>query len=319
MVITVTICTWNRAKLLDHTLAEMHKLHIPDGVEWELLVVNNNCSDETDEVIARHSGQLPIRCLFESKQGLSNSRNCAIAASKGELLLWTDDDVLVDPQWLAAYVNAAERWPKAVYFGALIVPWYEQRPPSYIEANLKSFEGMLVIRNFGPTERPFKNGELPFGANMAFRRCVFEKWGYNPRLGRRATDPILGEESELFRTLRKKGLEGVWVPTAKVRHYVPRERITSNYIWDYGTGYGRTLTRTKGTPEGRILFGAPRWLYRTYWDLRYKSFLQRLMHRPWWAVTYFQAAVINGKISECRAQFKAASLRSIGESKTEIP
>ena len=87
MLISVAICTWNHAKLLDQTLAEMHRLCIPDSIEWELIVVNNNCSDETDEVIARHSDKLPIRRLFEPKQGLSNSRNCALASATGKLLL----------------------------------------------------------------------------------------------------------------------------------------------------------------------------------------------------------------------------------------
>ena len=74
----------------------MRKLQIPDGVDWELLVVNNNCTDKTDEVIARHSEVLPLRRLLELKPGLSNARNCAVEAAQGQLLIWTDDDVLVD-------------------------------------------------------------------------------------------------------------------------------------------------------------------------------------------------------------------------------
>ena len=65
--ITVAICTWNRAQLLDQTLTEMRKLRIPPGIEWELLVVNNNCTDDTDGVLDRHEGRLPIRRLFETQ------------------------------------------------------------------------------------------------------------------------------------------------------------------------------------------------------------------------------------------------------------
>ena len=74
MKVTVAICTWNRASLLDQTLTQMHQLRVPSNVEWELLIVNNNCTDDTDAVIARHHGVLPLRRLFESKPGLSNVR-----------------------------------------------------------------------------------------------------------------------------------------------------------------------------------------------------------------------------------------------------
>lgn len=67
--ISVAICTWNRAKLLDQTLTQMRRLVVPAGVTWELLVVNNNCTDETDAVIERHETNLPIRRLFESRRG----------------------------------------------------------------------------------------------------------------------------------------------------------------------------------------------------------------------------------------------------------
>ncbi len=96
MRVETAICTWNRASLLDRTLAEFRLLEIPHGVEWEVMVVNNQCSDSTDAVIARHAAHLPIRRLVEPRPGLSHSRNCAVAAARGDLLVWTDDDVLVD-------------------------------------------------------------------------------------------------------------------------------------------------------------------------------------------------------------------------------
>jgi len=77
--ITVAICTWNRARLLDQTLNHMRNLQIPPDVDWELLVVNNNCTDQTDTVIERYEGDLPIRRLFEARPGLSHARNRALA------------------------------------------------------------------------------------------------------------------------------------------------------------------------------------------------------------------------------------------------
>ena len=100
----------------------MCNLTVPVGVKWELLVVNNRCTDDTDSVIARHQMRLPLRRLFEPEPGLSNARNCAVAAAQGDLMLWTDDDVLIDRDWLEAYVAAASKWPDAGYFGGRIEP-----------------------------------------------------------------------------------------------------------------------------------------------------------------------------------------------------
>ncbi len=87
MLLTVAICTWNRARLLDTILLNMHKLETPKDVEWELLVVNNNSTDDTDEVLSRHTEHFPLRRLFEEKLGQVNARNCAINAARGDLII----------------------------------------------------------------------------------------------------------------------------------------------------------------------------------------------------------------------------------------
>src|SRR5262249_4803687 len=149
MDLTVAICTWNRAELLDRTLAQLRHLEVPPGVSWELLVVNNNCSDHTDEVLARHAPHLPLRRLFEAEQGLSASRNRAVAEAPGELILRTDDDVLADPRWLAEYVEAAKRFPEAGFFGGTIDPWFEVPPPAWVRDNLDILCGAMVVRQLG--------------------------------------------------------------------------------------------------------------------------------------------------------------------------
>lgn len=311
MMLSVAICTWNRARLLDQTLGQLSQLRIPDGIRWELLVVDNNCTDETAAVLERHRTHLPIVALKEPKQGHSNARNCAIEAARGDVIIWTDDDVQADPDWLANYAAAFHRHPEAAYFGGLIQPWYEVPPPTWVARNERQLEGMLVIRDLGPVERSFvasttveRTSETPFGANMAIRTGVQREFRYDPKLGKVKTANIVADETDLFRRIREAGHTGFWVPNAIVRHFVTRERMTTRYLWDYHFGLGRTSVRidTLVTPWNTPVFrNAPRWLYVKAAKMRLAAFGQWLRGQPAWAVSYARAAVDQGMICEYRS------------------
>jgi glycosyltransferase involved in cell wall biosynthesis len=304
MNVTVAICTWNRAGLLDQTLTRMRALCIPDGVDWELLVVNNNCTDDTDAVIARHSEMLPIRRIFEPRQGLSIARNAAVAAARGELILWTDDDVLVDPDWLAAYVAAARRWPDAGYFGGEITPWYEADPPRWIEPNLPRLQGMLVVRQLGDEEKAFEGPEFPYGASMAFRRSILERFPFDPKIGYVGDRKMQGDETWLLTRLDRMGVQGVWVPSAKVRHFIPKERATVRFMEEYFYWHGRTLARLELYPEVPRLWGVPRYLYRLHWAHLRKYYIARLLNRSEWPSMCIKASQFGGRIAELRSRAK---------------
>jgi len=301
MDVTVVLCTWNRSKQLAKTLAAMCALRVPQGSEWELLVVNNNCTDATDEVTASFRGRLPVRRLFEPKQGLSNSRNCGIAAAAGELVVFTDDDVFVEPSWLEAYLGAAERWPEAAYFGGRIVPRYECQPPRWVQSNLRRFRNMFGVRDFGPDERPFQDGEGPFGGNMAFRRELLGQWRFAPDLGRSGNGRMMGEETALFAHLHEAGYRGVWVPEAGLGHFIPRRCFTRRYIWNYFRGQARTGIRLHGVPDQKLLWGAPRYHIRRFCLARLKSWILYPFGGDTWVTPFIHAAKSWGMIEECRA------------------
>ena len=122
MFVTIGICTYNRAESLRRTLDSLTALQMPKDVVWEILIVNNNSTDHTDEVIAEYRHRLPVRREFEPRPGKSNALNRAIDAANGEYILWTDDDVVVGPGWLTAYVDAFRRRPEAALFGGPITP-----------------------------------------------------------------------------------------------------------------------------------------------------------------------------------------------------
>jgi glycosyltransferase involved in cell wall biosynthesis len=305
MYVTVAICTWNRAKLLDQTLTRMRELRVPGGVGWELLVVNNKCTDDTDTVIERHTGALPIRRVFEPVPGHSNARNRALLEAAGDLILWTDDDVLVDPSWLALYVDAARCHPAASFFGGTVDPWFEVEPPRWIVRHLRSISATYAIIQFGPDTRPFGMGEGPFGANMAFRTQVLRRYPFDPFLGRVGAHLMSGDESDVIERMIRDGHSGVWVGSARVRHFIPATRLTTRYVWEFHRTSGqRAFRQLKPLTGYRMLFGAPRWAHRGYWVASIQQFIYSLCKGPRWLRAFLRSAYCRGIIDESRAQQK---------------
>jgi glucosyl-dolichyl phosphate glucuronosyltransferase len=299
--LTVAICTWNRAALLDQTLTGMRELRVPPGASWELLVIDNNSTDDTKAVVAKHESALPVVYLFEPKQGHSNARNAGIEAANSDLLIWTDDDVIVDPSWLIEYAAAAEAFPDAAFFGGTIDPWFAVEPPAWVVRNLPALHGPFAIRQLGPEVRRLGDGELVFGASLAFRTLLLKEHRFNPELGRKGTGMLSGDETDLLARLRALGHYGVWVGSAKVRHYIPADRLTTGYVWKFFHGLGRTTQRLAPHDRGvpRVL-GAPRWMVRRYLAARGKMLLHRPGRGQAWMDAFTKAAVARGIIDECR-------------------
>jgi GT2 family glycosyltransferase len=311
MQITVAICTWNRAELLDKTLTEMRKLRIPPGVEWELLVVNNNCSDETDAVVSGHQPHLPLRLLHETKQGHSHARNCAIAAAQGELLIWTDDDVLVDPDWLTHYIQVARDWPDVSYFGGTVEGWFESEPPRWMRRHLSELNGLFVITYRENDIRPLHPGEAVMGANMAFRTEVLKRNPFNTTLGRSRSIIVGADDTEIQQRLRGLGHQGLWAGPARVRHFIPSSRLTTDYAGRWYRGAGRTVIRQNGLGDPKLLLGVPRWVLREYAVMSLLSYCLSPLKGPRWFHAFRKASTLRGIIDEYRERRAISSQPSL--------
>jgi glycosyltransferase involved in cell wall biosynthesis len=253
MRVTVAVCTWNRSQLLQQSLEHMTHLIIPPALDWELLIVNNACSDGTDRVIAAFFPRLPLRRLFEPNPGLSHARNLAVREASGEYIVWTDDDALVDETWLAGYVEAFHRWPDAVFFGGPVRPHFAFPPPAWLARAWPVPAHAYAMRDFGDQPLLLTGGNcIPFGANYAVRMSEQRRHPYDPNLGHRQKRRIGGEETRLVRELLAEGRDGRWVPGAAVRHYIPLERMTTGYIRTYYGGHGWSLVLPGSTGAERF-------------------------------------------------------------------
>ncbi len=258
----------------------MCKLNLPDGLEWELLVVNNDCTDETDAVLGRYNGRLPIHRLFEAEPGHTNARNCAVASAKGEWILWTDDDVLVHQDWLGEYLLAMTRWPGASILGGPVRPWFEDSPPQWLSRTWDQISTAYATRDLGQEPIRLTHELLPFGANFAIRTSEQVRYPYDPSLGRKRHSLVGEDEVTVLRKMLSNGYEGRWVPNALVLHYIPKDRQTIRYLRRWFFAQGLVNARREVADRSVRMFGKPRWLVRKALETELRYQWRRLVQPP---------------------------------------
>lgn len=305
MKLTVAICTWNRAKLLHRALNSFTTQRNLQGATWELLVVNNNCTDETDTVISGFNSLLPIRVLHEHRPGLSHARNAAIAAAAGDYIVWTDDDVVVCAKWLSAYTTAFQNWPDHVVFGGPIRPEFEGRPPKWLLSVWSDVQHAYAIRDVSRAEGEhlIVGGKLPFGANFAIRSDVQRLHPYDANLGKNPSHPsLVGEETKVINSILNDGHPGRWVPDAVVDHWVPRSRQSTHYIRNYWKGHGMVSAMAEDFSGHSCLFGIPRWMIRARFEYEFRYLVGRVFRKPnTWIGDLTRAGFAEGQITYIRS------------------
>lgn len=269
MEFTVIVCTYRRAANLAGCLGHLARQEGVQARRWEVLVVDNNSTDDTREVVGRLAATLPIRVryAFEPEQGLNHARNHGVRASQSPRLAFVDDDILVSPGWLAAVLRAFETHDADAVGGRIHLD-PAVRLPAWIRPEADML-GFLGHQDFG--DQPFEmDGQVryPFGGNMAFHRRVFERIGhFDPRLGRKGEGRRRGElfkgaETDLFHRLAAAGgAKVVYEPDAIVYHRVMPWQLRKAYFRTIHFNAGLQRALHDDTPHGRTWLGVPRYCY----------------------------------------------------------
>jgi glycosyltransferase involved in cell wall biosynthesis len=261
---SVILSTYNRSKLLRRVLLSLASVETSTVGEWELIVVDNNSSDDTRLVVEAEiqAGRLPIRYLFEKQQGKSFALNAAVQASSGELTAFVDDDVIVTTKWLRYLLQPFDD-VAVMGVGGKVLPRWDCVPPKWLPKSAQLTSGPLVMFDLGP--EPGRLREAPFGTNMAFRRIMFQRYGlFRVDLGPKPGSEIRGEDSEFSSRLLASGEQLVYEPAALVLHDVPANRAKKRFFVAWWLDKGRATIRA-GSREfhGRAsFFGIPIVLYR---------------------------------------------------------
>ena len=228
--LTLLIPTFNRSRELLRALRSVAEQRL-DPALWECVIVDNNSTDDTADAVARFAEEHPtlqIRRVVEPKAGVSHARNRGLQEARTELIASIDDDERINPDFLEAYLRFFDTHPEANIAGGKIIAEYPSGRPAWMSRWTE--RPIANPMDYGEEIRPFPKGALPGGGNMAFRRSVALRYGFDTQLGRVGSKLIGGEENDFFLRLVASG-ETLWyVPDAVMWHIIPKEKLTTEYL-----------------------------------------------------------------------------------------
>ncbi len=258
--VTVAIPTYNRADFLRQTLAGLVAQQFPRD-HFEIIVLDNNSTDHTRAVVAEFASAHPApRYLLETQQGLDYARNRAIAEARGEIIVFGDDDILVQPDWLAqmAVPLLADPAQRIGAVGGEVIPVFPDGLPPWVA----EWHSPLAFR---PDLGPLEARQSPMGANLAFPRFVFAQLGvFHTALDRAAGNYFSGGDSEMIRRVRAAGLEVWFAPAAAVKHQMPASRTTFRYARRHAFDSARSRVIDRAGQPGAFNYLAGRFLGNSF-------------------------------------------------------
>ncbi len=272
---SVIVCTYNRCDSLAKTIECLAMQQVPESIRWEIIIVDNNSSDKTKEAVtAAKSNIANLKYEFEKQQGLSHARNHGIDCATGDILLFTDDDVCPEPDWIYTILKGFEEY-NCDACGGYITPNWETPPPHWLT---ERFYGFLAVKTDNrPPYQIQKETDYPFGANMAIKRSVIEHVGnFDTNRGRKGNVLAGGEDDEMFRKIITAGYRAMYFNMARVCHRVESFRVEKNYFrrWRYQSS--RNIALTSNLKSERQLLGVPLYIFMQFFRSVYSAVVAKI-------------------------------------------
>ncbi len=226
---SILVATYRRPAALRRLLGSIAESHLNFNC-GEVVIVQNSFDEETAVLIESWSNILPIRSCVELQLGQSRALNRGIELCEGDLVLLTDDDAVVSPGWVEAYLQSFARHADVAYLIGPIEPlfaskpsqrWFRHAPPSH------------AGRDLGPSEAATHCASKLYdliGVNAAVPRLLLQELRFSERLGPGVASAPLGADVQLGRRLLTAGRAVYYVPGARVHHYIPPVRTSMRYL-----------------------------------------------------------------------------------------
>lgn len=239
-LITIAICTFNRAGYLSDTLRDL-SVQTADRNLFELIVIDNNSSDHTPAIcdqFRKKNPELRFKSVREERQGLSHARNRAVEESVSGVLLFIDDDVRIEPGYTESALRYLEKYPDADCAGGRIFVSFDDNDPGWIPDELMP---MFGLHDLGERVKKYPPNNFPRGGNMLIKREVFHECGlFDTELGRKGSVLMGSEEKAFFERARKNGFVLLYWPGMKLWHRIGSSRLEETYLKRQSEGIGRS-------------------------------------------------------------------------------
>lgn len=264
--ISVVVCTYNRAALLEKALRSLFAQKV-DPHSYEIVVIDNNSADETPQVVEslKAESPVPLRYFREARQGNAYARNAGVDHAAGAIIAYMDDDVIADENWIAVMKSAFARDPGLSFVGGKVLPIWEGDPPSWLTG---AHWAPLALLDYGPEPRNIA-GKTPIGlltANIGIRRELFaDVGGFLVSLQRVKGSIGSMEDHEFLMRMCRSGKRGMYLPELITRAWIDPERITKEYHRRWHTGHGHFYAIMNDPEWERSKFqflGVPSHLYK---------------------------------------------------------
>ncbi len=273
MDISIILATFRRCDILAKTLDSLTRLDRSDLL-WEVWIADNADNAETRRLAESFQGRLPLHYFSEPRQGKNIALNEALKRVEGELVIFTDDDILADERWLLETWEGAKRWPDHSVFAGRILPDFPGAPPDFPLEN-PAIISAYVIADWDQNEGAIHPSQV-WGPNMCIRRSLFQEgWKFNTDFYPVGDDYVMGSETELTHRLHEAGFPAVYLPLSLVHHQIRPEQMSREWLFLRAFRAGRAEAKFGGFPECPLWFGAPRHLYRSLIENRIQQCLNR--------------------------------------------
>ncbi|MBI4648704.1 MAG: glycosyltransferase family 2 protein [Bacteroidia bacterium] len=234
MKLSIIICTYNRDKFIADALNSLAAQSL-NKQEYEVIVVNNNCTDNTENICRKFATahpELNFRHDTEKTQGLSSARNKGISISTGKFIAFIDDDAITEKTYAENIVIAFEKYPEYHAIGGKVLPIYPDRhEPVWMS---KYIQGVVSKVDLGEEFSEFKK-KYPVGCNMAFRKEIFEE------LGEFNTELLLrNDDKYIFLKLKRNNKRTLYAPNVVVHHNIDAYRMEYSFIKKLSKQIGST-------------------------------------------------------------------------------
>lgn len=270
--LAIIICTWNRADSLSTTLASLARQQ-PSGFDTiEVIVVDNNSTDATASTVARWGDTWTLGTLsyaFEGRQGKQFALNTGIAHSRGDLLAFTDDDILFPADWVACLHDAFKDSQVEVGGGRTLLSWPEGGAPDWYAESMAAILGGVDLGD--KLLLPPPPEYAPAGANLVARRDLFARVGVFSESHFRHMDYEFGQ-----RCAQKKAIVA-YLPSLIVWAPIDPAMLSKRYFrrWSFKAGILHP-----DSEHGAAALRVPRWVIRQLIQDVCRWPLERILNKP---------------------------------------